>query len=138
MPDLTITTEQLTRLAPVAAAVQPMAFPTATARYVVIRFSEKVEAAIKPFAEAESGMMTKYAMPGSIKQNGAGRVTFDIAAEAQAAYTAERATLLAEPVTLTGVRALTRTELGECPITVQQDRVLVECGLLEPIPDISP
>ncbi len=135
MPDLTITTEQLTRLAPVAAAVQPMAFPTATARYVVIRFSEKIEAAIKPFAEAESGMMTKYAVPGSIKQTAAGRVTYEIATERQADYNAERATLMAEPITLTGVRALTRAELGECPITVQQDRVLVECGLLEAIPD---
>ncbi len=139
MPDLTITTEQLTRLAPVLAALAPLSPPpSANGRYAIIRATEKAESAIKPFATAEAEMMTRLAVPGTIKDAGNGRVTFSIAAEHQEEYATQRAAMFAEPITLTGVRAITRAELGECPITVQQDRVLVECGLLEKIPDISP
>jgi hypothetical protein len=139
MPDLSLTTEQLTRLAPVLAALAPLSPPpSANGRYAIIRATEKAESAIKPFATAEAEMMNRYAVPGSIKQVGSGRVTFDIAADKQVEYVTERTAMLAEPITLTGVRAITRAELGECPITIQQDRVLVECGLLEAIPDISP
>ncbi len=139
MPDLTLTTEQITRLSPVLSALAPLSPPpSANGRYAFIRATEKAESAIKPFATAEAEMMNRYAVPGTIKQAVPGRVTFDITAEKQVEYAAQRAAMLAEPITLTGVRAITRAELGECPITIQQDRVLVECGLLEAIPDISP
>lgn len=134
MPDQTITTEQLVRVAPHVAAFSGLALPTATGRYVVIRQLEKVEAAVKPFSAAEMDLIDRIAVPGSKKQVGQS-ITFDIKPDAREEYTTQRAALFAEPVTLTGVRALTRAELGETPITVAADRVLVECGLLEKMPD---
>lgn len=135
MADLTITTEQLTRLYPVYQAMGALTLPTANGRYVVIRASEKVEAAIKPVAIAESELTQRCQVPGSARTLPNGQQAFTVKPELAEEHATQRAALLAEPVTLSGVRALTRAELGECPITVAMDRALVECHLLEPMPD---
>lgn len=135
MPDQTITTEQLARVAPHVAAFSTLSLPTATGRYVVIRHQEKVEGALKPFVAAETELTTRCSVAGTLKNIGNGRASFTVKPELVDEYNAQRAALLAEPVVLTGVRALTRAELGETPITVEADRVLVECGLLEKMPE---
>lgn len=131
MPDLTITTEQLTRLAPVVQELAPIPL-AASGRYVAIKFTEKIEAALKPYAVAEAELIARIEVPGSRKANGK-NVTFNVKPECQEEWATERAKMLAEPVVLTGVRALTRAELGDALISIAADRTLVECGLLEPV-----
>lgn len=46
-------------------------------------------------------------------------------------YRAELATIEDEDILLVGCRMITHAELGKCPITVQQERVLIDTGLLE-------
>lgn len=136
MPDLIITTEQLTRLAPALAALAPLTPPpSAAGRYVAIRATTKAEAAFTSYAKVANELTARCVVPGTLKDVGGGRASFTVKPELVETYTTEHAALMAEPITLTGVRAITRAELGECPITIQQDRVLVECGLLEAIPD---
>lgn len=136
MPDQILTTEQLARLAPVLAALGPLTPPpSAVGRYAIIKATTKAEVAFAAFAKAESELTNRCAVPGSLKDVGNGQATFTVKPELTEEYATQRTALLAEPVTLTGVRAITRAELGECPITINQDRVLVECGLLEAIPD---
>jgi|ERR1035437_1666699 hypothetical protein len=136
MPELTITTEQLSRLTPALAAMAPLTPPpSAVGRYAIIKATIKAEGAFQAFVKAEAELTTRCAVPGSLKDVGNGRATFSVKPELTEEYATQRAALLAEPITLTGVRAITRAELGDCPITIQQDRVLVECGLLEAIPD---
>lgn len=136
MPDLTITTEQLSRLAPALSALAPLSPPpSAAGRYAAIRATTKAETAFAAYAKAANELTVRCAVPGTLKDVGGGRASFTVKPELVETYAAESAALMAEPITLTGVRAITRAELGECPITIQQDRVLVECGLLEAIPD---
>lgn len=136
MPDQTLTTEQISRLALVLTDLGPLTPPpSANGRYAFIRATAKAEKLYKAFATAEIELTHRCAVPGSIKDIGNGRGAFTVKPELAEEYATQRAALLAEPVTLAGVRAVTRAELGECPITIHQDRVLVECGLLEAIPD---
>ena len=136
MADLTLTTEQLSRLMPVLAALGPLTPPpSAVGRYAIIKATTKAEAVFAAFAKSEAELTQRCAVPGSLKNLGNGQASFTVTPELAEEYTTQRAALLAEPVTLTGVRAVTRAELGECPITISQDRVLVECGILDAIPD---
>ena len=133
MPELTVPAAHLNTLATILAEMAPLSPPPAPkGRYVLARAIPVVVKA----AQAHSNALKAF-LDGAVTQDAEGKpiygegvapgtITFEIRPEHQQHY----ADLQREPVTLPGVRALTRPELGECPITVQQEMVLVACGML--------
>lgn len=137
MPELTLTTDQLTQLAPVLAAIENLSPPpTAKGRYALAKASAKVGPAFKLYVEQEGKLVARVAVKDEkgnpiLKDLGNGQAHFEVAPEFKDEYAKETADLKSEPVILDGVRAVTHDELGACPITVAQERVLIACGLLE-------
>lgn len=140
MADFTLSTQLLIDLWPVLQGVEVLSPPpNAKGRYALA----KATSAAKPAVDVASGQLlqlmrrcAKVDKDGNplLKQEG-NRVTCDVRPEVAEEYQRESKAILDEPVTLTGVRAITRAELGDCPITVQHERVLIACGLL---PDEEP
>ena len=132
MADLIVKASQLNVLATALAEMAPLTPPpTPKGRYVL---AKAIPLATKA-AEAH-GVALKAFLDGAVTQDEDGKpiykvngnqMTFDVKAEHQAAYVE----IQNEDVTLAGVRQLTRAELGDCPITVQQEMVLIACGLLQ-------
>lgn len=103
--------------------------PSPKGRYVVAKAVDSVMSALKTYDKARAGLVDQYvekddkgvpvaAGPGQVKLRDAVGFNRDIES------------VLDEPVTLAGLRQITRAELGACPITAFQERVLVKCGLL--------
>lgn len=99
--------------------------PAPKGRYVLAKATDAVLSALKPYEKARLGLVEQHAdktvksAPGTVQIK-------DVAA-----FNADLEPMLDEPLTLAGVRQITRAELGPCPITTFQERVLVKCGLLE-------
>lgn len=132
MADFTIRADQLHRLATTLGEMAPLTPPPSPkGRYVVAKALPVVTKA----AEAHSAALKAF-LDGAVTQDADGQpqytqagalLTFEIRPEHQAAY----AELQAEMVPLAGVRQLLRAELGDCPVTIQQELALVACGFLE-------
>lgn len=137
MPDLTLTTGQLAALHPVLIALDTLTPPpTPKGRYVLSKAATQVAAEHtayqKVVLEFLKTVVTRDEKDEPIfTPTDAGGVSFTIAPEKLADYQSGIAGLADEPVTLTGVRQITHAELGACPITVEQERVLIAAGLLE-------
>lgn len=103
--------------------------PAPKGRYVLAKATDAVLSALKPYEKARLGLVeqhadkTKTSAPGTVQLK-------DVAA-----FNKDLEPMLDEPLTLAGVRQITRDELGACPITAFQERVLIKCGLL---PDEEP
>lgn len=135
MPDLTLSTKTLIEVHPVLAAVEQLTPPmTAKGRYALAKATAKTGPAYELYSKQAIDLMKKVAtrdekdMP-ILKQTDAG-ITFNVRPECQEEYAKESAALLEEEVVLSGCRAITHAELGNCPITGQQERVLIAAGLL--------
>lgn len=141
MPDLTISTHQLIELAPVLSAVEQLSPPpTAKGRYALAKASAKVGPAFQLYAEQEQKLVQRCAVKDkdgkvAFRPAGNGLQGFDLLPELRDEYNAEVKALKDEDVVLQGVRMITHAELGQCPITAAQERVLMECGLLD---DVEP
>lgn len=106
--------------------------PTSKGRWLIVKALPKMVAE----AQAYSAELKKWLDTVVTKDEGGnpiygtanGQVTFNFQSPEDAAHFAE---IQNEQVTLTGLRPLTRVELGECPITVAQEFLLVESGFLE-------
>ena len=137
MPDMTMSTDQLIALAPVLAEIETLTPPpTAKGRYALAKASAKVGPAFKLYAEQEQKLVARVAVKDDkgnpkMRDLGNGRAQFDVAPEFKDEYAQEMAELKSEPVVLEGVRAVTHAELGVCPLTVAQEKVLIASGLLE-------
>lgn len=134
MSDLHLVTGQLADAAACLQQIEPLTPPpTPKGRYVLAKASEKIAAEAasfgKRFKAFLDGAVTKDDEGKPIYATGAapGQMTFTVLAEHTDAYTE----INAEPVVISGLRQITRAELGACPITIQQERVLVAIGLLE-------
>lgn len=133
MADVTVANSRLSALAQVLSQVAVLTPPPAPkGRYVLSKATPKVikeaqahEAAVTPLLD-DFATCDAEGTPIFVDLPGGGR-SFAIRSEKQAEWNA----IQDELVTLAGVRQLTRAELGACPITVQQEMVLIECGLLE-------
>lgn len=137
MADLTITLKTLIPLHPVLTAVLKLTPPpTAKGRYALSRAGQKVEDAITLYAENEEALIKRCAVTredGTVAfvERPDGRRGFDLKPELRDEYHRELAGLQAESVTLAGCRMITHAELGACPITGEQEKVLIAAGLLE-------
>jgi hypothetical protein len=137
MPELSLTTDQLIALAPVLAEIENLSPPpTAKGRYALAKASAKAGPAFKLYAEQEQKLVARVAVKDKdgnpvLKDLGNGQAHFEVLPEFKDEYAKEMADLKAEPVVLEGVRAVTHAELGVCPITVAQEKVLIASGLLE-------
>ena len=133
MADLTITAAQLTPLATVLSAMTGLTPPpNPKGRYVlgkltplVIGEQQKHELAIAPMLDDfatvdEDGVPIFHLNPNGSK-------SFTVRPEKMEEWLEIQATI----VTLPGIRQITRAELGACPITIDQEMVLVSCGVLE-------
>lgn len=138
MSDLTMTTATLTTLHPVLVALDTLTPPpTAKGRYVLSKAAAKVatehtlyEKALMDFLKTVVTTDDKGEPLFTPAAEGRG-VTFSIAVEKVEEYRVGMEGLANEPVVLAGVRQITHAELGACPITVEQERVLIAAGLLE-------
>jgi len=100
---------------------------------IVSKAAESHNTALKAFLD---GAVTKDADGKPVYKDGsvAGTITFTVEPEHQDAYVE----LQNEEITLSGVRPLTRAELGDCPLTIQQEMILIACKMLpdEPPADV--
>ena len=141
MPDLTITTQQLSQLQPTLAAISGLTPPpTPKGRYVLSKAQEKAAAEYttyqKSLMDFIKTMVTQDEAGEPILEDaGNGQVRFTIRPDKQDEYAAGTKGLAEESVTLIGVRQITHAELGACPITIEMERALIVCGLLE---DVEP
>lgn len=141
MADLILTSKQLILLHPVLAAVEKLSPPpTAKGRYALAKAAAKAGPAFDLYADQERKLLLRCAVKnedGSVKVKdlGNGQAHFDWLPELAEEATKEMAALQAEEVVLSGVRMVTHAELGACPITGEQERILMAVGLLD---DIEP
>lgn len=137
MSDLTMTTATLTTLHPVLTALDGLTPPpTPKGRYVLSKAAGKVAAEIEVYQKALSAFLKTVVTQDDKGEPiftpvESGGVSFQIAADKIEEYRTGMTGLAEEQVTLAGVRQITHAELGACPITVEQERVLIAAGLLE-------
>lgn len=136
MPDITLTTAVNNDLAPVLAGIATLTPPpNPKGRYVLMKALDHSQPAYQEFAKREQALVARVAVRDEkdqpvLKPLGDGRSTFEIQPELREEYAAEMKELLEGTVILRGARAVTRAELGACPITIAHERVLVSVGLL--------
>lgn len=136
MPDLSFSTRVLVDLYPALVHVRPMEPPmNPQGRYIVRKATEKAEKDYAAFQKEEQALIEKYGkrddqgklVPPTV--NSRGGLSYQLADPVK--FTEERKALLEVQVTLTGLRAITREELGQCPITATDEDALVAAGLLQ-------
>ena len=143
MAELAIIAGQLEALSTTLSELESLTPPPAPkGRYVLAKIGTKVTAEYEIFKTSfkkfldemvttdEEGKPKYDAGPTSAS------VTFAIKPDKIVEYTEGLDAMLSEPVVLTGTRAVTHAELGACPITIGQEKVLIACGILideEPI-----
>lgn len=137
MPEVTITTEQALELrvallgAPALPGIEVLSPPPSPkGRYALAKASAALVAALKPFAGEEESLADRHCERDD-KGNRVAAPGGGFKLKAGTSYHAERRELLDEEVTLAGVRQITRSELGDCPITAFHERILIATGLLE-------
>lgn len=142
MPDLSFSTRVLVQLYPALVHVGPLEPPmNPQGRYIVRKAREKAEKDYAAFQKEENGLIEKYGKrdaDGKLlppTQNALGGLSYQLADPVK--FTEERDALLAVEVTLTGLRAITREELGACPITERAETALIAAGLLQEL-DFTP
>src|ERR1043165_6698058 len=139
MPDLTKPTDKILGLANAFAGIGTLSPPpTPKGRYVWARALPQIQHAAAIYYGEERKLIEehgkrddagKLVVRDIVLPNGEKGQSYDL--KDAPAFNAAKQSLLDEPVTLTGVRPITRAELGACPITVQQEAWLVAGGLLE-------
>ena len=135
MPDLTISVEQNLKLAPALQEIGPLK-PPPKARYVLGKASDSSLPPYEAYSKAEQKLVQRVAVQDKdgnpiLRALGNGQAHFDVQKELQEEYDTEMKELKSGDVILKNVRCITRAELGQCPITVDQERILVQVGLLE-------
>lgn len=141
MPDITLTTDRLIVLAPVLGAVEKLSPPpTPKGRYALAKAAAQVGPAFQLYVELEQKEIQRCGVKNDkdevvAKVLPSGGIGFDLLPDLKDEYNAAIKAMRSEEVTLTGVRQITHAELGVCPITAEQERVLIASGLLE---DIEP
>lgn len=133
MSNVTVANSQLNALAQVLAQIAVLAPPPEPkGRYVLAKVTPKVIKAAQEHEVALTPLLDTFATCDAdgkpiYTELPAGGRAFSIRAEKQAEWSA----IQNEVADLAGVRQITRAELGACPITIQQEILLVACGLLE-------
>lgn len=115
--------------------------PKAKARYVFGKAVAAVTKELETFTKARQALLDEnvtkdeHGKPIYEPGDAPGTIKFTILPEKAEAHSQAWKELHDEPLTLTGVRQILHSELGDCPLTVQQERIFVQCGLLD---DVEP
>lgn len=132
MAEITIPSGTLHNVANVLAAMASLTPPPEPkGRYVLARALPAIQKAAeehgKAFTEFLQGAATKKddGTP-NITAHDNGTLSFVIASEHLEAYR----DIQSLPTAIPGVRMITHAELGACPITIEQEAVLITAGLL--------
>jgi hypothetical protein len=143
MAELTIIAKQLEVLSTTLLELESLTPPpTPKGRYVLAKIATKVtteyEIFKKSFKKFLDEMVTtdEEGKPKYDVGPTPNSVMFTTKPDKIAEYTEGLDAMLSEPAVLTGTRAITHAELGACPITIGQEKVLIACGILideEPI-----
>ena len=143
MAELTIIAKQLEALSTTLSELESLTPPPAPkGRYVLAKIGTKVTAEYEIFKTSFKKFLDEMVTTdedGKPKYDDGptpASVTFTIKPDKIAEYTEGLAAMLNESVVLTGTRAVTHAELGACPITIGQEKILIACGILideEPI-----
>ena len=137
MPDITVPMDLFIALAPALGDIntlKPPALPKG--RYVLQKALDQCETPFTAFQKWEQAFIKRVAVCDAesgepiLKPLGNG-FHFDYNPDVKAEAEAERAEKFATPVVLAGLRMITHAELGNCPITGAQERLLIKVGLLE-------
>ena len=138
MPDLTIPMDLFVVLAPALVEINTLKPPPSPkGRYVLQKALDLSEKPLAEVQKAEQALIRRGAVKddtGNVLYTPTGKpgeLRFEWMPELHEECEAERAALMAALVTLTGLRAITHAELGACPITGAQERLLIKVGLLE-------
>lgn len=107
--------------------------PSPKGRYVLAKATEAVLSALKPYEKARKGLLDEHAEKDAAGKKVGKPGTVQI--KDVEAFNKDLEPMLDEDVTLAGLRQITRDELGPCPITAFQERILIAVGLL---PDTEP
>lgn len=133
MSDLTVAKKHLNALATTLSQMAPLTPPpSAKGRWVIVKaipkVTEKATEYSKTLKEWLDGAVTKDEEGKPIYNTNGPQMAFEFPDESGRAQFNE---IQDEQVTLEGVRQITRAELGDCPITVEQELVLVTSGFLD-------
>lgn len=138
MPDLSFSTRVLVDLYPALLSCGPLEPPmSAQGRYIIRKAREKAEKDYTAFQQEEQKLLQQFGkkddagvlLPPTV--NARGGLSYQLSDPA--AFTAQRTALLDVVVTMTGLRAITREELGACPITITTEAALIAAGLLQDV-----
>jgi hypothetical protein len=143
MAELTIIAGQLEALSTTLSELESLTPPPAPkGRYVLAKIGTRVTTEYEIFKTSFKKFLDEMVTTdeeGKPKYDAGltpDLVTFTIKPDKIVEYTEGLAAMLSESVVLTGTRAVTHAELGACPITIGQEKVLIACGILideEPI-----
>lgn len=137
MADFTFATRRLVALVPALQQIATLSPPpSAKGRYALAKILAKAEPAYAVYQKEALALVERLAPKGGVRPGKLpDTIEFDLVPDQQPTFRAESEALLDEEVVLEGIRAITHAELGSCPITIAQERVLIECGLLD---DVEP
>lgn len=140
MADIVVKAGLIQDLAGTLGAVEHLT-PSATpkGRYALSKACDAALPAAQRYTKERTALLEKHAKKeangAAVKQPvGNGGFQYDLGQGFGATtpeYDAELATINDEDITLSGCRMITHAELGSCPITAFQERILVKAGLLE-------
>lgn len=108
--------------------------PAPKGRYAFGRQAEKIEREIQGWEKARIALNERHCRRDAdgkpVMIDVPGGQKYDLG-DNLVAFNTELEQMGEEPITLTGVRMVLHAELGDCPLTVQQERVLITAGLLD-------
>ena len=133
MADFSVPAAQIILFAQTLNQMTPLTpSPTPKGRYLCAKATPLALKAAQAHSEALeaflNGAVTQDEDGKPIFKERGNQRTFDFQTEELGKQFAE---IQAELIPLAGVRQMTRVELGDCPITIEQEMILISAGFLE-------
>ncbi len=148
MPDISpmpsLTASQLLPVDAALAGLFPLSPPpTPKGRYALSRAAKVIGPAVQTYRENHQALLVKHAVKDAdgkpVTQDlGKGLIQYDLGAgfgRTTPAFDADLKALGEEVIDLTGCRMISHAELGDCPITVQQETALLGVLLIDAEPE---
>lgn len=135
----TLTGAQIVSLYPELQQIESLAPPTPKGRYVIGRWADKVAPLFEALHKEEQQIIQRCAVKDehgkiAFRVNGT-RGSYDIIEGLREEHDRDKQALWEKEYTVEGVRMLLHAELGACPITAKQERILIACKVLD---DVEP
>lgn len=140
MPEIVVKSVLIQELAGALAGVEILSPPpTPKGRYAIGKASDAAQPAAQRYTKERAALLEKHAKRdekgAAVRQRfGDNGFQYDLGRGFGATtpeFDAELDAMNDEDVVLSGCRMITHAELGACPITAAQERVLIKAGLLD-------